>query len=140
MALIMRRHVEHLAFGDLTFPPTRQVVDPKCFRHVQFKCDAALTKEQFDPVIKAIVEAGGILKAVGELPANDTFSIDFDHRVGRDRPFETGAPCTRSGGPAGRPFVSDRAHDGTSLSRWPAWIRVARPERPKTHLHPPPPS
>jgi biopolymer transport protein ExbD len=35
-------------------------------RHVQFKCDAALPKEQFEPVIKAIVEGGGILEAVGE--------------------------------------------------------------------------
>ncbi|MFK7910836.1 MAG: ExbD/TolR family protein [Akkermansiaceae bacterium] len=35
-------------------------------RHVQFKCDAALPKETFEPVMKAIVEAGGILEAVGE--------------------------------------------------------------------------
>jgi biopolymer transport protein ExbD len=35
-------------------------------RHVQFKCDAALPKERFEPVIKAIVEGGGILEAVGE--------------------------------------------------------------------------
>jgi len=35
-------------------------------RHVQFKCDAGLPKEQFEPVIKAIVEGGGILEAVGE--------------------------------------------------------------------------
>jgi len=35
-------------------------------RHVQFKCDAELPKEQFEPVIKAIVEGGGILEAVGE--------------------------------------------------------------------------
>jgi biopolymer transport protein ExbD len=35
-------------------------------RHVQFSCDAALPKEQFEPVIQAIVEAGGILEAVGE--------------------------------------------------------------------------
>jgi biopolymer transport protein ExbD len=35
-------------------------------RHVQFTCDAALPKEQFEPVIKAIAEAGGILEAVGE--------------------------------------------------------------------------
>ena len=36
-------------------------------RHVQFKCDAALPKEQFEPVLKAIAEAGGIIEAVGEL-------------------------------------------------------------------------
>jgi biopolymer transport protein ExbD len=36
-------------------------------RHVQFKCDAALPKETFEPVMKAIVEAGGILEAVGEI-------------------------------------------------------------------------
>ncbi len=35
-------------------------------RHVQFKCDAALPKEQFEPVLKAIAEAGGIIDAVGE--------------------------------------------------------------------------
>jgi biopolymer transport protein ExbD len=35
-------------------------------RHVQFKCDAALPKETFEPVMKAIVEAGGLLEAVGE--------------------------------------------------------------------------
>lgn len=35
-------------------------------RHVQFKCDAALPKEQFEPVIKAIAAAGGIIEAVGE--------------------------------------------------------------------------
>jgi biopolymer transport protein ExbD len=35
-------------------------------RHVQFTCDAALPKDQFEPVIKAIAEAGGILEAVGE--------------------------------------------------------------------------
>jgi biopolymer transport protein ExbD len=35
-------------------------------RHVQFTCDAALPREQFEPVIQAIVEAGGILEAVGE--------------------------------------------------------------------------
>jgi biopolymer transport protein ExbD len=37
-------------------------------RHVQFKCDANLPKETFEPIIKAIVEAGGILEAVGEKP------------------------------------------------------------------------
>jgi len=35
-------------------------------RHVQFKCDASLTKETFEPVLKAIAEAGGIIEAVGE--------------------------------------------------------------------------
>ena len=35
-------------------------------RHVQFKCDASLPKEQFEPVLKAIAEAGGIIDAVGE--------------------------------------------------------------------------
>lgn len=37
-------------------------------RHVQFKCDRALRKEQFEPIIKAIVEGGGILEAVGNEP------------------------------------------------------------------------
>ena len=37
-------------------------------RHVQFKCDRSLPKETFEPVIKAIAEAGGIIEAVGELP------------------------------------------------------------------------
>lgn len=36
-------------------------------RHVQFKCDSALPKETFEPVIKAIASAGGIIEAVGEL-------------------------------------------------------------------------
>ncbi len=36
-------------------------------RHVQFKCDAALPKETFEPVLRAIAEAGGIIEAVGEL-------------------------------------------------------------------------
>ena len=35
-------------------------------RHVQFKCDASLSKETFAPVLKAIAEAGGIIEAVGE--------------------------------------------------------------------------
>ena len=35
-------------------------------RHVQFKCDAGLPKETFEPVLKAIAEAGGIIEAVGE--------------------------------------------------------------------------
>jgi len=37
-------------------------------RHIQFKCDAKLTKDTFEPVIKAIAEAGGKLEAVGEEP------------------------------------------------------------------------
>jgi biopolymer transport protein ExbD len=36
-------------------------------RHVQFKCDSALPKETFEPVIKAIAAGGGIIEAVGEL-------------------------------------------------------------------------
>ena len=35
-------------------------------RHVQFKCDASLSKETFEPVLKAIAEGGGIIEAVGE--------------------------------------------------------------------------
>ena len=35
-------------------------------RHVQFKCDASLSKETFEPVLKAIAEAGGVIEAVGE--------------------------------------------------------------------------
>ncbi|MBT7068594.1 MAG: biopolymer transporter ExbD [Verrucomicrobia bacterium] len=35
-------------------------------RHVQFKCDAKLPKDTFEPVLKAIAEAGGIIDAVGE--------------------------------------------------------------------------
>jgi biopolymer transport protein ExbD len=35
-------------------------------RHVQFKCDSSLPKSVYEPVIKAIVTAGGILEAVGE--------------------------------------------------------------------------
>ncbi len=35
-------------------------------RHVQFKCDASLSKEQFETVLKAIAEGGGIIEAVGE--------------------------------------------------------------------------
>jgi biopolymer transport protein ExbD len=37
-------------------------------RRVLFTCDAALPKESFEPVLKAIAEAGGIIEAVGELP------------------------------------------------------------------------
>ncbi|MCH7224677.1 ExbD/TolR family protein [Haloferula sp. A504] len=43
---------------------TKTVSDDQ--RHVQFKCDAQLTKEQFEPVIKAIAAGGGIIEAVGE--------------------------------------------------------------------------
>jgi len=35
-------------------------------RHVQFKCDADLPKETFEPVLRAIAEAGGVIDAVGE--------------------------------------------------------------------------
>lgn len=35
-------------------------------RQVQFRCDANLTKEQFEPVLEAIAGAGGVLRAVGE--------------------------------------------------------------------------
>jgi biopolymer transport protein ExbD len=35
-------------------------------RHVQFKCDRAIGKSQFQPVLQAIAEAGGIIAAVGE--------------------------------------------------------------------------
>lgn len=35
-------------------------------RHVQFKCDSALSKSVFEPVLQAIAEAGGIIDAVGE--------------------------------------------------------------------------
>jgi len=37
-------------------------------RHVQFKCDSTLPREIFEPVLKAIAEAGGIIEAVGEKP------------------------------------------------------------------------
>jgi biopolymer transport protein ExbD len=37
-------------------------------RQVQFKCDAQLPKEVFEPVLQAIAEAGGIIQAVGTLP------------------------------------------------------------------------
>jgi biopolymer transport protein ExbD len=43
---------------------TKTVADEQ--RHVQFKCDASLPKETFEPVLKAIAEAGGIIEAVGE--------------------------------------------------------------------------
>jgi biopolymer transport protein ExbD len=35
-------------------------------RHVQFKCDANLSKEVFEPVLQAIAGAGGMIDAVGE--------------------------------------------------------------------------
>jgi biopolymer transport protein ExbD len=35
-------------------------------RHVQFKCHNEHPKEVFEPVLKAIAEAGGIIEAVGE--------------------------------------------------------------------------
>ena len=35
-------------------------------RRVQFRCDAAIAKETIEPVMKAIVQAGGILEAEGE--------------------------------------------------------------------------
>lgn len=38
-------------------------------RHVLFKCDAQIPKEMFEPVLQAIAEAGGIVQAVGTLPA-----------------------------------------------------------------------
>jgi biopolymer transport protein ExbD len=43
---------------------TRTVSDDQ--RHVQFKCDATLPKESFEPVLQAIAAAGGIIEAVGE--------------------------------------------------------------------------
>lgn len=46
---------------------TDTVIDDQ--RHVQFKCDANLPKEKFEPVLKAIAEAGGIIEAVGEKPS-----------------------------------------------------------------------
>ena len=44
---------------------TNTVTDDQ--RHVQFKSDAKLPKETFEPVLKAIAEGGGIIEAVGEL-------------------------------------------------------------------------
>lgn len=35
-------------------------------RRIEFKCDSALTKPQFEPVLKAIAEGGGIIEAVAE--------------------------------------------------------------------------
>lgn len=37
-------------------------------RRVLFSCHESLPKETFEPVLKAIAEAGGIIEAVGELP------------------------------------------------------------------------
>jgi biopolymer transport protein ExbD len=51
--------------GSVTAVLTRTVSDDQ--RHVQFNCDATLTKKTFEPVIQAIVSAGGILEAVGEI-------------------------------------------------------------------------
>ncbi len=45
---------------------TRTVADVQ--RHVQFKCDGAQWNEKYDPVVRAIAEAGGIMEAVGETP------------------------------------------------------------------------
>jgi len=39
-------------------------------RHVQFKCDATLPKEPFEPVLRASAEAGGVIDAVGEKERN----------------------------------------------------------------------
>ncbi len=35
-------------------------------RHVMFRCDAAVNRRVFEPVVNAIVQGGGILVAVGE--------------------------------------------------------------------------
>ena len=43
---------------------TKTVSDDQ--RHVQFKCDSSLPKEQFEPVLKAIAAGGGIIGAGGE--------------------------------------------------------------------------
>ena len=43
---------------------TNTVVDDQ--RHVLFRCDAAVAKETFEPVLKAIAEGGGIIDAVGD--------------------------------------------------------------------------
>lgn len=37
-------------------------------RRVQFKCDRNLPKQKFEPVLKAIAEAGGLIEAVGDQP------------------------------------------------------------------------
>lgn len=34
-------------------------------RHVQFRCDAGITNDIFEPVLTAIAEGGGILSAIG---------------------------------------------------------------------------
>jgi biopolymer transport protein ExbD len=35
-------------------------------RHVQLRCDATQKKDVFEPVLRAIAEAGGVVEAVGE--------------------------------------------------------------------------
>lgn len=35
-------------------------------RRVEFKCDNKLTKDQFEPILKAIAEGGGVIEAIGE--------------------------------------------------------------------------
>ena len=35
-------------------------------RHVRFKCEASLPKEDYEPVLKAIAAGGGIIEAVGK--------------------------------------------------------------------------
>lgn len=35
-------------------------------RHVRFKCEASLAKDQYEPVLKAIAAGGGIIEAVGK--------------------------------------------------------------------------
>lgn len=37
-------------------------------RHVQFKCHDNLARDEFEPILKAIAEAGGIIEAVGQKP------------------------------------------------------------------------
>lgn len=49
---------------------TNTVIDDQ--RHVLFRCDAAVTKETFEPVLKAIAEAGGIIEAVGDKKESGT--------------------------------------------------------------------
>lgn len=40
-------------------------------KHVQFKCDAKLSKDIFEPVLQAIAESGAIIEAVGTLDNQD---------------------------------------------------------------------
>lgn len=35
-------------------------------RHIRFKCEASLPKEDYEPVLKAIAAGGGIIEAVGK--------------------------------------------------------------------------